>query len=110
MGFNTVAVILNDKIHEVRKGGPIGEAIYRAVCHFSTTSRNTMDRYFGAGKVISMAHADFHQVVVVQGNTGWSLHDDDIPQEALEAVARQLREHGYRVTKLKAKPEETHHD
>ena len=103
MGFNTVAVILNDQIHEVRKSGRFGERIYEAVSRYWATPRNSLDRYFGAGKIISMAHADYPQVVVVQSNTGWSLHDDDIPPEALEAVARQLREHGYRVTKLKAK-------
>lgn len=104
MGFNTVAVLLNDHAEDIRKSGRLGERIHDAICAYSHKPRNRIDRYFGAGSIVSMAHADFPQVVVVYQNTGWSAWDENIPPEALEAIARALRDNGYRVTKPKAAP------
>ena len=104
MGFNTVAVLLNDRAEEIRKSGRLGERIHDAICAYSHSPRNRIDRYFGAGNIVSMAHADTPQVVVVFGNTGWSAWDENIPPEALEHIARALRDKGYRVTKPKSAP------
>lgn len=100
MGFNTVAVLLNDHADEIKKSGWLGERIYDAMCSYHSR-RDRMDLYFGAGNIVSMAHADYPQVVVVYGNTGWSAHDANIPPEALESIAAALRSKGYRVIKPK---------
>lgn len=97
MGFNTVAVIHNDFFDEIQKSGPLGARIAAAILSFPP--RRPEDAYFGAGKIISMAHADQWQVTVVGTNTGYIVGDTkgELPPEVLEAVAKSLERHGYTV-------------
>ena len=99
MGFNSVAVILNDYI----SGGStdISPGIAWAVQRFPAHDR--FDTDFRGGRIVSMAHADHWQPCVVGQNSGYSLHDKEIPAEALASVARALEARGYRVTKRKPK-------
>jgi len=107
MGFNTVAVILNDQLSEIAKDQKFGDSISQAVSTFG------LEKHYGwrAGRashgaqIISLGHADYPQVCVVYGNTGWSIHDADIPTGAVQAVADALRLKGYHVTKSKPKSE-----
>lgn len=105
MGFNSVAVILNDQLHEIGRDEGFGARVEQAVSTFGLERHygRAAGRAGGGLKVISLAHADWPQVCVVYGNTGWSIGDDDIPPAAVEAVAAALRRKGYRVTKPKPK-------
>lgn len=98
MGFNTVAILLNDQTHEFANDGPLGARIANAMRNYP--SRDRLDCWFGAGKVISQAHADYSQVVVVGRNTGCPLSEcTDLDWYAINQLKDALERHGYRVTK-----------
>lgn len=104
MGYNTVAVLLNDQTHEIEKSGRLGERIASAIKSYSwARGRDRSALYFGSGAVISQSHADDYQAVIVHGNTGWRLDDPDIPEAAINMVLWHLKERGYRVSKTKAR-------
>lgn len=66
MGINTVAVLFNDQTNEFRRSGPLGERIADAMtAGWSMRDRDRLATWFGCGQVISQAHADYSQVVVV---------------------------------------------
>ena len=92
MGFNTVAVILNDFTHEIDAKMP---RLSAAIRHFP--SKNRLDHNFGCGEVLSQRHADDTQIVVVRGNTGQAVNFRDGDREALDALADVLRQRGYAV-------------
>ena len=90
MGINTVAVLLNDVAHEMP------DRMRQAVVDY----RYEKNEHFGLGTVISAAHADHYQVVVVHGNTGWTLDKaPQLPVICQDQLAECLRRHGWRVTK-----------
>ena len=94
MGLNTVAVLLNDKVHELQNDGPISRRIAHAMCN--STPAMHEDTYFGVGRVISRSHADHHQIVIVHGNTGCTIYDaKDLPYGALMDMADCLKRHGW---------------
>ncbi len=99
MGFNTVAVLYNDQTHLIRDDGPIGARIARAIQAW--TSRHDHGKHdinFGAGLVVSQAHADYSQVVVVGRNTGSPISEaTDLDWSALAQCEDVLRRHGYTV-------------
>jgi hypothetical protein len=68
MGFNTVAVLYND--FNFADDSTIGPRIQKAMRGWSMRDRERLATYFGAGMVVSQAHADYSQVVVVGRNTG----------------------------------------
>ena len=104
MGFNTVAVILNDQLSEIAKDAKFGESISQAVSTFGHGKHYGWDagRASHGAQIISLGHADYPQVCVIYGNTGWSIHDADIPAGAVQAVADALRLKGYGVTEPKS--------
>lgn len=96
MGFNTVAVLLNDFTHELERDGQYGSRIAEAMrnCH----KREGLSTSFGAGRCISQAHADTTQIVVVGRNTGKPLDEaTDLDWYALRQLADALERHGYKV-------------
>ncbi|MFG1247320.1 hypothetical protein [Xanthobacter flavus] len=104
MGFNTVAMILTDRLHDIKASSDFGARVYNAAIRFTWGEAHRDFLRFREGCIISQAHADTWQPVVVGKNAGYSLWADEVPLEALEAVARALRDKGYRVTKPKAAP------
>lgn len=109
MGFNTVAVIYNDFTHELAKDGRYGSRIANAIR--AMPSDDPSERSFGAGMVISQAHADHEQVTIVGRNSGVAAEDaKDLGWAALQQMAECLERHGYKVTKPKkvATPEAIH--
>lgn len=100
MGFNTVAVLLNDYAHDLERNGPLGKRIAHAMtAGWSLRNRDSMETWFGAGRVISQAHADYSQVVVVGKNSGKPITEcDDLDHYALDQIADALRRHGWTVT------------
>lgn len=105
MGFNTVAVLYNDFQGDLEKDGAYGRRIAEAMRDW-WDQRHPAATSFGAGAVISQAHADYSQVVIVARNSGVPADKaDDLDWAALEQMQRCLERHGYKVTKpRKRKP------
>lgn len=104
MGYNTVAVLLNDFTHEIEKDGQIGAQIANAMRNYSDRKKTALAGFFGTGSVISQAHADHEQVVIVSRNTGVRVDEaKDLGWQALRDMAECLERHGYKVTKPKKK-------
>lgn len=105
MGFNTVAVLYNDQTDSIRRGGVTAERMADAMSHgWYLRDRDRMATYFGAGVVVSQAHADAEQVVIVSRNSGCRAEDaNDLGWMALDTMKACLERHGYTVTK-KRKP------
>lgn len=114
MGYNSVAIILNDATGSIAEDPKFGGRVADAIRGFagrpygqpfageaSAVTANGCGVFSGALKIIGQEHADFYQTVVVGRNSGWSLADDAVPEHVLEAVAKALRRRGYRVTKPK---------
>jgi hypothetical protein len=102
MGFNTVAVLYND--FNFAKEPAIGQRIAEAMRGWSWRERDRLATHFGAGMVVSQAHADYSQVVVVGQNRGRMIVEcDDLDHYALGQIADALRRHGWTV-KPPAKP------
>ena len=94
MGYNTVAVLYNDMTHEMP------DRMKRAVTHSVSDKTPSMDGWFGFGQVISQAHADVEQVVVIGRNTGRTVDKaNELGPWALEQMAECLKRHGYTVKK-----------
>jgi hypothetical protein len=97
MGFNTVAVLFNDFTHELERDGGYSKRIAEAMRNVGH-NREGLSGWFGAGKCISQAHADYTQIVAVGGNTGKHIRDaNDLDWMALDQMADCLRRHGWRV-------------
>lgn len=111
MGYNTVAVFLNDSLDVGAKDPTLGERIQDA-------SRNWLARHRGGGlswsarsnncsasygSIISQDHADGYQVCIVHGNMGWRAdnaeYDKYLGWQALDAMKDCLERNGYRVVK-----------
>lgn len=99
MGFNTVAVLYNDHTHRFRDdGGMISKEIAAAMQSWSIRDRDRLALHFGAGMVVSQAHADYSQVVVVGQNRGRQIVEcNDLDHYALGQIADALRRHGWTV-------------
>lgn len=96
MGFNTVAVLYND--FNFAKQPDIGRRIQDAMRGWSMRERDSLATWFGAGMVVSQAHADYSQVVVVGQNRGRQIVEcDDLDHYALGQIADALRRHGWTV-------------
>jgi len=91
MGFNTVAVMMNDETPKWPAG------MVRAM---NDVSCQDGLGFFPGGQVISCAHASHTQIVAVGGNTGYELSAlDPVKPEHLEELSQILRAHGYTVRK-----------
>lgn len=98
MGFNTVAVLYNDFNFETFPN--LGKRIGEAIRGYSFRDRDNQVTNFGAGIVISQAHADNSQVVIVGRNTGQRVSKaTDLDWFALEQMKECLERHGYRIIK-----------
>lgn len=94
MGFNTVAVLYND--FNFATYAKLGHRIAEAIRGYSYRDRDPMVTNFGAGVVISQAHADWPQVVVVGRNTGKPIEDcNDLDYHTVQRLAECLIRHGW---------------
>jgi predicted alpha/beta-hydrolase family hydrolase len=101
VGFNTVAVLYNDCDFD---RPDMGLRIKNAMRGWSIRDRFPMETHFGAGIVISQAHADYPQVVIVGHNTGKRAEDAvGLDRMALDQMVTCLVNHGYKV-RAPAKP------
>jgi hypothetical protein len=97
MGMNTVVVLFNDMTQ--RWPSEIANAMHEHNYPCGDGS------HFGYGKVISIAHADFKQLIWAGWNDGKAVFPDtkDIPAEVLFRMADILNANGYKVTKRRTK-------
>jgi hypothetical protein len=111
MGYNTVVMFLNDRIHDAVKDSNLGERLNRAFHGLNYPYRDdSLYRHetdFGYGKVISQAHADDDQVTVTGGNFGFNINDKRFDKHlspwALEQMKQCLERNGFKVTKQRKK-------
>lgn len=97
MGFNTVAVLYND-FNFANATPELGSRIQDAIRGWSIRERDHMATHFGCGIVVSQAHADYSQVVVVGQNRGRPIVEcNDLDHYALGQIADALRRHGWKV-------------
>lgn len=99
MGINTVAVLFNDQTDAFRRDGPLGRDIANAMTTgWSMRDRDRLATWFGPGRVVSQAHADYSQVVVCGHNGGAPIAEcNDLDFYALDQIADALRRHGWTV-------------
>lgn len=101
MGFNTAAIILNDRLHDIARDERIGERIQSSVL----TRRRRHSEAVGMDFLPS-EHADTAQVVVIAANSIRALgyghwQDDDL------ALIRKLADAaGYTLRRKPARSEE----
>lgn len=105
MGFNTVAVLYTDCVGNFEEAGHLGARI--ALAMQAWPPFRLQDEYcllFGAGRVISQAHADYWQVVIIGHNTGYCANEaEGLNWTALDQMQRCLERHGYKITKPRKK-------
>ncbi|TDR90265.1 hypothetical protein [Enterovirga rhinocerotis] len=100
MGFNTVAVLYNDHTHRIAEGGEFGASMAAAMQGWLRRDRDRLATWFGSGMIVSQAHADYDQVVIVGQNRGCPIHEaNDLGWQALDQMKDCLERHGYKVTK-----------
>lgn len=85
MGLNTVVVILNDHLHRIRDDPEFGRKLADAIEAYPS------DRYHSSTsfRVVSMAHADYEQIVSVHGNIGAPVDSD--ARNAVRRIVRKSR-------------------
>jgi hypothetical protein len=111
MGYNTAIVVMNDALSAIKDDPKFGENLYYAVLESQRgkpvdipahTYRDGEVRgvYCNAATVVSCAHADDPQVVVVKYNTGYAAkYKETLPDHVIEDMKWVLKQHGYRVSK-----------
>lgn len=98
MGFNTVAVLYNDHTSQIAGDDDLGRRIAQAMRRWSERDRDGLATWFGSGMVVSQAHADHDQIVIVGQNRGRPLHEcADLPIFTQEQLADALKLHGWTV-------------
>ena len=100
MGYNTVALLFNDQLSHLDGDPRAGEKIAHAVR--SWQPQDQMSGLFGQGRVISVAHADTPQLVIVGMNRGVLVKDaeaSDADYRIIEDMKQFLEKAGYLVIK-----------
>jgi hypothetical protein len=101
MGYNTVAVLLNDFSREIENSGEFGKRLAFAMRSFPERGAG----YVPAALVVSQDHSSGYQVVVAHSNSGWRVQDaapgghTELNWQALDVMKGALERHGYKVTK-----------
>jgi hypothetical protein len=97
MGFNSVLVVLNDRLDEIERDPEFGKKVADAI---RSHGYPRYQRYVtGQTQVISVHHADTLAVVAVGGNTGriigyghWSQDDESLIQHLERERKRKAKE------------------
>jgi len=106
MGYNSVLVILNDRLDEIERDPDFGKKVATAIRHFSHHHPERMPYVTGQTQVISVEHADVAQVIRVNANRGsvlgygggWRVSDDDV-------IAQLVKERRQKRAELKKAPD-----
>lgn len=108
MGYNTVAVVMNDTIDMVADDKQFGKRLYNAVLDAASSKRrvdvaahtSTGGIAVNAATVLSCQHADEPQIVVVKHNTGYVYqYQKTLPDHVIEDLKFVLEQHGYQISK-----------
>ena len=110
MGYNTVAVILNDALGMIGEDPGFGKSIEIAAGQWHAPAhRRDLDIaahssrggvHCNAMAIVSQDHADYSQVVIVGQNSGQRACDATrLDYYAAQQMIRCLERNGYRVTK-----------
>lgn len=103
MGFNTVAVILNDTVDQAKRDPHFGQKVFDAVLAWGSR-RNRWEVDAGCLHIVSQTHADYPQVVVARYNTAWSSTSGEKPTDTdLWAMAGILEDNGFKVSRRRPK-------
>ena len=102
MGHNTVALILNDRLHEIKADKDYGAKLYYAACSY-----DRVDRWAGreapGTTIIHEGHADVTAMILAGGNCGkvvGTVYNQGrfwAPEDTERAVKDILRGNGYQV-------------
>ncbi len=115
MGYNTAIVVMNDALGAIKNDPKFGESLYNAVLEAQRNKQVDVPAYTyrdgevrgihcNAATVLSTAHADDPQVMVVKGNTGYvAKYKETLPDHVIEDMKWVLQQHGYRVSKAPKK-------
>lgn len=97
MGFNSVLLVLNDRLHEIEHDPEFGKKVARAIRAHSWPGEQPY--ITGQTQVLSVHHADTLVVVAVGGNTGrvighghWTQNDDQLVRHLEQERRRKERE------------------
>jgi hypothetical protein len=111
MGYNTAVVVMNDALGAIKDDPKFGENLYYAILESQRNKQVDVPAYSyrdgevrgvhcNAATVISGAHADDPQVMVVKYNTGYvAKYKEELPDYVIEDMKWVLKQHGYRVSK-----------
>lgn len=113
MGFNTVAVLLNDGLHMGADDPELGKRIQEASRNWGhSPQRSDADIFARSGRgscsygsIVSVSHADDCQIVIAGGNMGFRIQDakpqspTQLSTAAIWLLQEALERHGYSVTK-----------
>lgn len=112
MGYKTVAVFLNDHMHEIEKDSTFGKRLGEASNSFHTYGERKNLFYNslgGNGKVVSVTHVSDTPVLVIQDYTGYDIREekndktlmenDEFQSSGLPAMKDFLERNGYKVSK-----------
>jgi hypothetical protein len=85
MGMISVLIILNDNLHSLKRDERFGQRVYEDVSAFPRPRKEweSLGQY---GRVVSVGHSSYEQIVSVTGNTGAPLPADE--HEALVKYRR----------------------
>jgi hypothetical protein len=81
-------MIQNDQLDSIRDDPDFGRKVYDAIVGFGNPETDEL-RIRSIGRVLSVAHADYQQLVSVGGNTGRVLTRDE--EDAVLRVQRKAR-------------------
>lgn len=100
MGWNTVAVIMNDATGDIAADAGFGSRLAKAMRIMGNGKRvdvaahGERSIHCNAATIVSHDHADGHQIVVAHGNTGYRITgdpSDGVPDEVVRYVETILK-------------------
>ena len=112
MGYNTAVIVMNDALGAIKDDPKFGENLYNAVLEVQRNTQvdvpahtyrdgKVQGVFCNAATVLSTAHADDPQVMVIKHNTGYvAKYKETLPDHVIEDMKWVLKQHGYRVSKL----------
>lgn len=111
MGYNTAVLVMNDALGAIKNDPKFGENLYNAVMEsqrggqvdvpaYTYREGRFAGVYCNAATVVSMAHADDAQVMVMKHNTGYvAKYKEPLPDHVIEDLKWVFEQHGYSVRK-----------